>query len=84
MKDTVLTEKMQSKIHEFIDVCKANDKMDGTRIVDTAIELYSKGLGVSLQEISKKTNMSDASLYRFRIKMADRLKAYLTENVAPV
>ncbi|MBD5131287.1 MAG: hypothetical protein HDT28_01640 [Clostridiales bacterium] len=84
MKDAALTEKMRTKIKEFIDVCKANDKMDGTRTVDTAIELYSRGLGVSLQDIRKKTNMSDASLYRFRIKMADKLKAYLMENSTPV
>ena len=80
MKDTALTEKMRIKITEFIEICKANDKMDGTRTVDTAVELYSMGLGVSLQEIRKNTNMSDASLYRFRIRMADKLKAYLTEN----
>ena len=79
-KATVLTEEIQTKIFEFIEICKANDRMDGTKIAETAIEFYSKGIAVSLKEIKKFINMSDASLYRFRIKMADKLKAFLTAN----
>ena len=84
MKDSALTENMQNKIHEFIEICKANDIMDGTRTAETAIMLYSKGIGISLQEIKKSTNMSEASLYRFRVKMVDRLKAYIKNCHATV
>lgn len=77
MNETVLAESIRSKLAQFMAICRANDKMDGTRTVDTAIELYSKGLGQSVQEIKKATNLSDASLYRFRIRMADKLNAFL-------
>ena len=81
MKDTALTENMRKKITEFIAICYANDRMDGTHTAETAKALYSKGLGISLNEIRKITNMSDASIYRFRIKIVDKLKAYLSEAV---
>ena len=81
-KDSILTDSLRSRLTEFISICRANDEMDGTRTVETAVELYSKGVGASIQEIKKNTNLSDASLYRFRIKMADRLKAFLLANPA--
>lgn len=76
--DYYLNEKMRDKIAEFIWVYKANDKMDGTNMVDTAEVLYSGCLKSSIQEVKSITHMSEASIYRFRIKMADRLKAFLT------
>ena len=79
LKDSVLAEKTKEKIAQFIDICKANDKMDGTRTVETATVLYSNGLGISVKNVKSRINMSDTSIYRFRLKMADRLKAFLME-----
>ncbi|MCM1368214.1 MAG: hypothetical protein NC184_05360 [Roseburia sp.] len=54
-----------------------NDKINGTCTVDTAEAVYSNWLSLPLREIKSITNMSEASIYRFRVKMADKLKAFL-------
>ncbi len=74
-----LADKDKALISEFIDLCKAKDKLDNTQIAETATNYYSAGLGMSVKEIEDSIGFSGASLYRFRIKIVDRLKDYLDE-----
>ncbi len=78
LKDTVLADNVREQIDKFFRVCKAQDAMEGTNVAETAAKLYSAGRKATVQEIKERTNLSDASLYRFRVKMADKLKTYLS------
>ena len=74
-----LADKDKKLIGEFIELCKAKDKMDNTQFADTITKFYSMGIGLSVKEIENCVGLSGATLYRFRTKIVDRLKDFLAE-----
>lgn len=74
-----LTDKDKELLGEFIDLCKAKDKLDNTQVADTVIKLYSAGVGLTVKETEDLIGLSGASLYRFRAKIADRLSNFLKD-----
>lgn len=74
-----LAEKDRELIGEFMELCRAKDKIDNTQIAVTVSRFYSLRFGLSIKEMENTVGMSGASLYRFRTKIVDRLKDFFAE-----
>lgn len=74
-----LSTEMINTLNAFMDFFRTEDKYNNTFNADSIQKVYSNIEFESREQLLKFINMSEATLFRFRGKIVERLKTHLQE-----
>lgn len=67
-------------IKEFVGMCRAKDRLDNSQTSFVVENYYDLRNGLSKSKRRSQVGLSDAALYRFRVKIANSLMDYLNSE----
>lgn len=79
-RDKYLSADAIGGIEEFIGMCRAKDRLDNSQTSFVVENYYDLRNGLSKCERRAQVGLSDAALYRFRVKIASSLMDYLNSD----
>lgn len=77
---TYLSEEMINALNGFMNFFRTEDKYNNTTNADSIEKIYSNREFGSREQLLKYVNMSEATLFRFRGKIVERLETHLQET----
>ena len=79
-RDKYLNANAVSEIEKFVGMCRAKDQLDNSQTSFVVENYYNLKNGLSKSERRSQVGLSDAALYRFRVKIANSLMDYLNSD----
>ncbi len=79
-RDNYLNGKTIKGIDRFVDMCRAKDMLDHSQTTFVVENYYDIKNGISKSERRSQVGLSDAALYRFRIKIINSLIDFLNQE----
>lgn len=79
-RDKYLNSSAVNRIEKFIGMCRAKDRLDNSQTLFVVENYYNLKNGLSKGERRSQVGLSDAALYRFRVKIANSLMDFLDSD----